>query len=60
MTLALDLDLTATAQRDVQLLLAILPMIVLRVLMGLGRHVDHLHAERGDAELRARPLERAA
>ena len=59
--LALDLDLGAAAQREIDLFLPVLGVIVLGVLVThVGREIDHLHTERLDAELGTRALEGAA
>ena len=58
--LAFDLDLAAAAQRQVDLLLAVLAVVVLGVAVEVGRQVDHLHAERLDPELGPGALEGAA
>src|SRR6266540_3845962 len=58
--LALDLDLASAAERQVDLFLAVLAVVVLGVLVEVRRQVHHLHAPRLDPELRACALEGAA
>src|SRR5215210_4920684 len=59
--LALHVQLSLPAQHEVDLLLALLVVVVLGVLpVDVGRHVEDLHSERGDAQLGSRALERPA
>src|SRR5260221_1211304 len=57
--LLLDLDLTATTEGHVDLLLTVLLVVVHWVIVVVGWHVDDLHAERFDPELGPGPLEGA-
>src|SRR5215208_1010285 len=50
--LALNFDLAVPPHHDVDLLLAVLRVVVLRIAVDIRREVDHLDAERRDAELR--------
>src|SRR2546430_2962980 len=58
--LPIYLDRAAAAHHRVDLLLTALGVIVLRKPLEVRRKVHHLHPERLDPELRARPLERPA
>ncbi len=59
MALAVDLDLARATEHDEDLLLSVCSVVVLRVLGCVGGHVDDLHSEGLDAELRPRALEGA-
>src|SRR5438552_1078006 len=54
--LPIDLDLRLAAKHEEDLLLPRLGVVVLGVLGDVRRKVEHLHPERLDAELGARPL----
>src|SRR5437870_1639297 len=49
--LALDVDVARAGQRHVDLLLAVLGVVVLRVVLVVGRQLDDLDADRGHAQL---------
>src|ERR1039457_4891697 len=57
--LAVDLELAGAAQDDVDLLLAVVGVVVFWVVLGAGRHVEHLKPERLHAQLRTRSPEGA-
>ena len=58
--LAFDLDPAGAREHDEDLLLAALGVVVLGVVAVVRRQLDHLHAERGHAELGAGLDEAAA